>query len=100
MAHACFDCRKGWKLAEEAAGKCPQCAGPLRWMGRAFKAPKKIDLEQWKKVEALWRAGFRFLSHTGRQKVQPYPEQFRDVDAFIRENSDHPFRVTDKPSAV
>lgn len=64
-------------------------------MGRAFKAPKKVDLEQWKKVDALWRAGFRFLSHTRWRTVQPYPERLKDVDAFIRENPNHPFRVTD-----
>jgi len=95
VAHACFDCCKSWKLAEEAAGKCPQCAKPLHWMGRAFKAPKKTDHEQWKKVEALWRAGFRFPSHTGWREVEPYPERLREVGAFIRDNPKHPFRVVD-----
>ena len=64
-------------------------------MGRAFKAPKKTDHEQWKKVEALWRAGFRFPSHTGWREVEPYPERLREVGAFIRDNPKHPFRVVD-----
>lgn len=92
-AHACFDCRKSWKLAEESAATCPQCGNAAHFMGRAFKAPKKTDLEQWKKVAMLWRAGFRFYSHTGRWEVESYPERLRDVENFIRQNEVHPFRV-------
>lgn len=95
VAHACFDCRKSWKLSEQSAAICPQCGGVLHWMGRAFKAPKTSDSEQWKKVAALWDAGFRFLSHTRGREVAPYPERLREVAAFIETNPDHPFRVTD-----
>jgi len=95
VAHACFGCRKSWKLSDQAAAKCPQCGNPLHWMGRGFKAPKKSDLEQWKKVEALWREGFRFLSHERWREVEPYPERCRDVETFVRQNPKHPFRVTD-----
>lgn len=95
VAHACFECRKSWKLADKQAAICPQCRSELSRMGRGFKAPKKSDLEQWKKVEALWRAGFRFPSHESWRRIEPYPERFREVEAFIRENPDHPFRVTD-----
>jgi hypothetical protein len=62
-------------------------------MGRAFKAPKKSDMEQWKKVELLWGAGFRFIPHTGWRHVEPYPERLREVTAFIEGNREHPFRV-------
>jgi hypothetical protein len=93
VAHACFGCRKSWKLPEESTGTCPQCGKSANWMGRAFKAPKKTDVDQWKKVEALWRAGFRFLPNTGWREVEPYPEQFRDVAKFIADNPTHPFRV-------
>jgi hypothetical protein len=64
-------------------------------MGRAFKAPKKSDEEQWKKVEALWQAGFRFLSNTGWRDVEPYPDRLREVAGFIAANPNHPFRFQD-----
>ena len=91
-AHACFHCRKSWKLSENSAAICPQCAEPAHFMGRAFKAPKKSDLEQWKKVERLWSAGFRFFPNTGWRDVEPYPEHLRDVEEFVRQNPNHPFR--------
>lgn len=62
-------------------------------MGRAFKAPKKTDKEQWNKVSSLWSAGYRFISHEGWREVVPYPERLTEVAAFIRNNPDHPFRV-------
>lgn len=93
VAHACFGCRKSWKLQEESSAVCPQCGKSLNWMGRAFKTPKKTDFEQWQKVEALWKAGFRFLPNTGWRDVKPYPERLRDVANFIAQNTKHPFRV-------
>jgi ssDNA-binding Zn-finger/Zn-ribbon topoisomerase 1 len=95
VAHACFECRKSWKRSEESGATCPECGGSLHWMGRAFKAPKKSNLEQWEKVEALWGAGFRFIAHTRWRKVEPYPERLREVTAFIENNREHPFRVKD-----
>lgn len=91
--HACFDCHKSWKLPDDASGKCPECGETLHSMGRAFKVPKKSDSEQWAKVRALWFAGFRFLNHTRRQEAEPFPERLREVDDFVRRNTQHPFRV-------
>lgn len=93
VAHACFDCRKSWKLGETSAAICPECRAPLHWMGRAFRVPKKNDEEQWARVRALWLAGFRFLGDTGRREAEPYPERLHDVDDFVRRNATHPFRV-------
>jgi hypothetical protein len=95
--HACFDCRKSWKLSEHATGKCPECAGPLHFMGRAFKVPKKSDDEQWAKVRALWEAGFRFMNHTRWREAEAFPERLRDVEEFIRRNPKHLFRVAAIP---
>lgn len=61
-------------------------------MGRAFKAPKKTDEKQWQKVETLWCASFRFWS-SGSTEVEPFPDQLRDVDDFIRRNPNHPLRL-------
>lgn len=91
--HACFDCRKSWKLAEEANAKCPECATALHWMGRAFKPPRKADKGQWAKVRALWTAGFRFINHTRWRDAESFPDHLRDVEDFVRRNPDHPFRV-------
>src|SRR5689334_10506341 len=69
VAHACFDCRRSFKIAADPgagdgpAPTCPGCGGPLSWMGRSFRVPRRSDAEQWKKVECLWKAGFRFHSY-------------------------------------
>lgn len=92
--HACFDCRKSWKLAEESSARCPECGGDLHWMGRAFKVPKKADSEQWEKVRALWEAGFRFFnSPTLKGTYDSFPERLREVEDFVRRNPEHPFRI-------
>jgi hypothetical protein len=92
VAHACFECRKSWKVAANREAVCPQCASLLQEMGRAFKAPKKTDSEQWQKVETLWRAGFRFWS-VWSTEVEQLPERLRDVEDFIRRNPTHPARL-------
>ncbi len=91
--HACFDCRKSWKLPEASTAKCPECGHPLHWMGRAFKVPRKTDSEQWAKVRSLWTAGYRFMNHEGWRDVEPYPEHLKEVEGFVRDNPDHPFRL-------
>ncbi len=92
--HACFECHKSWKLAEEASAKCPECGGDLHWMGRAFKVPKKTDTEQWAKARALWFAGFRFFnSPSTKSTAEQLPGRLREVDDFVRRNPEHPYRV-------
>ena len=93
--HACFECQKSWKLAEGASAVCPECKADLHWMCRAFKVPRKADNEQWAKIRALWDAGYRFVNHTRWKETEPFPERLRDVAEFVRNNSDHPFRVRD-----
>mgnify|MGYP003348026144 CR=1 FL=1 len=92
IAHACFQCRKSWKVRGDTSAICPQCAAPLHEMGRAFAAPKKTDVEQWRKVEALWRHGYRFWS-VGSTEVEPLPTRLKDVDDFVRRNPGHPARL-------
>lgn len=62
-------------------------------MGRSFKAPKAGDTEQWKKVELLWKAGFRFFSYRSFPDAEPLPERLSEVEAFIGRNPNHPARV-------
>jgi hypothetical protein len=62
-------------------------------MVRAFKVSRKPNKEQWSRVEALWRAGYRFINHTGWRDVGPYPDRLRGVEDFVRKNPEHPFRI-------
>ena len=85
-AYACFACRKSFKrplvgmqrpyrLTEEQRKtfnsenyrfmigfrhKCPDCAGPARFMGRDFKAPRATDLRTWRRVERFMASGRLF----------------------------------------
>jgi hypothetical protein len=61
-------------------------------MGRSFKAPASRDLEQWAKVQALYEAGFRFFSYRSFD-CPPLPVRLSQVEAFIRDNPNHPMRV-------
>src|SRR6476660_1589068 len=66
VAHACFHCRKSFKVAfhpDDSPAVCPTCRGPLHEMGRTFKAPRRNDAEQWAKVQLLYAHGFRFFSY-------------------------------------
>ena len=93
IAHACFTCRKSFKVASrEQPAKCPNCAGQLHEMGRSFKAPPARDTEQWAKVHALYNAGFRFFSYRSYE-CAPLPARLSEVEAFVRDNPDHPLRV-------
>jgi len=99
VAHACFACRRSVKIAwnpmayKIVAARCPECGGPLKWMGRTFKTPKRSDTEQWAKVEALWNAGFRFQNYRSHPEAERLPDRLREVDDFVRRNPSHPFRV-------
>ena len=101
IAHACFMCRKSFKVAPrgDSTASCPQCGGSLHQMGRSFKAPPAKDAEQWAKVKALYEAGFRFFSYRSVD-APPLPKRLSDVAAFIRDNPKHPLRIASFSSAV
>ena len=104
VAHACFDCRKSFKVApRDERVVCGNCGGELHQMGRSFKAPQAKDLQQWAKVQALYNAGLRFSSYRSHSCV-PLPDKLSQVEAFIREHPNHPMRVaapnySSKPTA-
>jgi ribosomal protein S27E len=101
IAHVCFACRKSFKIAPrpnfEAA--CPNCGGAVHEMGRSFKAPPSRNLGQWAKVQALYGAGFRFFSYR-TFNCPPLPDRLSQVEAFIRDNPDHPLRVAGPGSSL
>ncbi len=116
LQHACFTCRKVFKktvpgksrelhrdcyvlgMTETVSFRCPECGGSLHAMGKTFRAPRSSQLEQWKVVEALFQAGFRFMS--GRGSHAELPTRLRDVEQFIRENPDHPLKLTKANQAL
>jgi hypothetical protein len=107
LQHACFHCRKVFKLAyhtkvqlraawlsRRSSGRqrttafhepqhvCPQCGGEVEMMGRAFRAPRTNDLDEWRGVELLVQAGFRFFSYSSGG----YPSGIRAIQEFIAAN--------------
>jgi hypothetical protein len=98
VAHACFDCRKSWKRPGEQDHICPECRKPLALMGRTFRAPSKQKVDQWEKVRRLWNAGFRFWSYRDFPDAERYPDDLREVDAFIRRNGNHPMKQVLEPA--
>ena len=100
IAHACFGCRKSFKLAPRLGfARCPNCGDSLHQMGRSFRAPPASDTEQWAKVRALYDAGFRFSSYRG-QACTPLPARLSDVAKFIAANQKQPMRVAAPNSSV
>ena len=94
VAHACFACRKSFKLPllEGKSHPCPQCARALFEMGRSFKAPRAIDREQWDKVQGLYALGFRFWSY-GSGRPPRLPARLKDVPRFVTVHPNHPSRT-------
>jgi len=101
IAHACFDCRKSFKVTPrpDFTATCPSCGGQLHEMGRSFKAPPAKDTEQWAKVQALYSAGFRFFSYRSVD-APPLPAKLSEVEAFIHNNPAHPLRVAAPNNSV
>jgi hypothetical protein len=94
--YACFTCRKAFKrrkaddlpartrptgLVAEPVVRCPDCGGPMHDMGMDFKAPKKADVRQWRKVEALFAHGVTFHSCGCGPGLRPVT--LREVGAFL-----------------
>ena len=92
-AHACFSCRKSFKLSYGKSHVCPECREAIYLMGRAFKAPKKRDDEQWRKVQKLYALGFRFNRYGG--DYLSLPERLKEVDRFVEENPEHKLRTAE-----
>lgn len=94
MQYACFGCRKCFKQRvpyrsiKQTSHVCPQCGVQMWMMGIAFKAPKQTDVKQWRKVEAMRRAGFVFYNNQGRtpRKLNELPPLLRQLEAQAMED--------------
>lgn len=91
-AFACFDCQKPFKREFDLSKEypltltCPNCGGVSHNFGRHFKAPKKTDDTQWKKVKFLFDNGFNFQKiydqSRGGEHVS-YPETMEQAKEFV-----------------
>jgi len=77
MSWACFDCRKSFKCNSI----CPDCGKDLNCMGNAFKAPRKNNLKQWKKVKLLFENGIRFY----KDSYITMPKTYAQAKVFVKE---------------
>jgi hypothetical protein len=90
---ACFQCRKMFRqpdnheMARPSAPHdfpCPQCRTPMANLGKDFKAPRQVDVKQWRKVEQLYLHGYIFSS-CGCGGAGPRPATLREVTPFLAE---------------
>ncbi len=56
----CFTCRTSLKGRGGTGFPCNICGTPLVNLGRDFKAPKKNNLKQWRKVFLFHQKGYHF----------------------------------------
>ena len=93
MSFACFTCRTAQKRHFEAdpcdypnTMECPICKDQMINLGRHFKAPKKSDLNQWKKVKYLVNHGFIFqkirVDENSYESI-PYPKTLSEAKEFV-----------------
>lgn len=88
MSHyACLPCRHTAKHPLEAAESgphCPLCRAPMTNLGRDFKAPRRADNNQWRKVALLVEAGITFDS-CGCTGPGYRPRTLADAKADLRD---------------
>ena len=92
MAFACFDCRKSFKREFDLSTefpltlKCPNCGGTSHNFGRHFKAPRRTDDRQWRKIRFLFENGFYFqhvYDESDSDRPVPYPETLEQAKDFV-----------------
>jgi len=66
----CLPCRRvikvpRWRWQDT---RCPECRALMRWAGFGFRAPRREARDQWRKLQILLQAGYRFWRETGRHQ--------------------------------
>jgi hypothetical protein len=101
--YACFTCRKMFRRpaacglvhrpteGQEVVAPCPQCSEPMRNLGKDFKAPKRTDEGQWRKVALLFQHGYAYHS-CGCSGPGWRPATLREAEVLIERLRDEPER--------
>lgn len=76
--YACVTCRYTAKEERYATLPCPHCRAPMVDAGRDFKAPRRGNVGQWRKVAVLLDADIRFDS-CGCRGPGPRPRTLADA---------------------
>ena len=93
VPYACTKCQRSFKRPRTDYPNfpdmltCPHCGASAYRMSVHFKAPRRTDDGQWRKVAALIAAGFRF-----ERVGEPYPSTLAEVADFV---SRHPRNSSD-----
>lgn len=75
--YTCFRCRKAFKRAFQAevdpdgepqAPCCPECRGPVFDLGLGFCPPRRTQVQQWRRLEALAASQVHFLCCGGTKQ--------------------------------
>jgi hypothetical protein len=84
---ACVACRRCFRrtASRTLQRRCPSCTGQAIQMGRKFKAPRRDDDEQWRKVELLIDHGIFFDRGTDpAMSGRSYPRTLAEARTLVR----------------
>lgn len=76
--YVCFKCRVCFHRPFNAGVyQCGTCKGPTTYAGNAFRAPKKNNIREWKKLEILIKEGNWTFNRHGSGVVPKTPNEAR-----------------------
>lgn len=82
----CFRCRRAFRRAgtDRNEAPCAACGNRAILVNRKFKPPRRSDVAQWAKVEALVKLGFRFDTiYDADGSIIRYPSSEKAIPAFV-----------------
>jgi hypothetical protein len=87
---ACLPCRYTGKLPQrlDEPPRCPHCHSGMIDLGKDFKAPRRQNLAQWRKVTLLADAGITFDS-CGCSGPGPRPRTLAEAKTQLRLRRTH-----------
>jgi len=95
IPYVCLQCRSVFKRRDKSNDDkkiCPNCGAFAYRYDTRFRAPKKTDDAQWKKVQFLFEHGFRFqkvyLKQGDMWTRKRYPGTLEEAKDFIERFAD------------
>lgn len=92
--HVCFPCRAAFKRGErqwqfeDNPLPCPHCGGPTVDMGFDFHRPKRDNIDEWRKIELLWRETRMRYGGCGCPRFGPVITTYKEAVAYVAEHRD------------